>query len=412
MTNQSGRPTAVGMALESAWRTVPFVAGANLQSIGVTGTNPLRFWILNPSKGFPVKPQIEVGEDEIDGDFEIHRTILTGKDYNGDFIWKADPENLYYALLGMFGLDLQTEAQAADTTHSPAVYRHDFRPNGRRGYQPSFTIEEIFGDGTYGRLTSGCIVQKLVFTFGKVVQVQMSVYGYRQIPNNYPDANGVRTDYDFGSAPTVLPGQMGGDGSVTIQRTANPTYVDVAETLDGNGPLAFAGMTYGSAAGFANTFLQVDGAPVALDILEGTTITIERNIQKFQTGGSDFDMGATVGNAWKISGKLDVLYRNNILPLSVLKKAAVGLNFRIHGVSIGTSGQKYGLEVFLPKVNFLEGGVEIPATAMMTGGNFIARKDPFLGYSAQLSLWNTVDNSLLGGTAATNPGGLGGWNNS
>jgi hypothetical protein len=405
---QSGRGSAYGMCIETAFRGVPLTGVANPRTIGIAATNPHRFMILDPSKGFPVTPTIDVAENEIDGDYEIHRTILQAKSYMGEFAWKVDPENSYYPFLGVFGIDTQTVAQAADTTHSPTVYRHDFKPNGRRGYQPSFVSEEVFGDGTKGRLTSGCIVQKIQITFGKTVTATMSQYGHRQIPNNYLNPAGVRTDYDFGSTAGLLPNQMGGDGVKTVLATAAPVYVDVAEVADGNGPLVFAGMGFGSQ--LTTSFITVDGVPINMDLLEGQTLDIERNIQQFQTGGSEYDVGALTANAWKISGKMDILFKDNVIPLAVLKKAKVALNFKLSGSLIGTSGLPYALEVYCPNLNFLQGGVELPATAMMTGGNFQAKKDSVAGYSCMVSLWNTVDNTVLAGQASTTPGGLGGWN--
>lgn len=397
------------MCLESAWRTVPLTGAANPRTIGVTGTNPHRFMICDPGGGFPVKPVIEVADQEIDGDIELHRTIYQGNDYKGSFPFKVDPENLYYPALGIFGTDIQTTAQAADSTHSPAAFKHNFKPGK---YTPSYTVEEIFGDATYGQLTSGVLMQRLDLTLGKTVTAKLNAYGFRQMPNRYTDATGADVNYNFGSTATVIPAQMGGDGAKTLIRTATPTYIDVPEQADNNGPLTFKGITNGTQAGFATAYLIIDGAAAAVQILEGSSFHFERSLEEFMTGGSGPDMGACVANEFMCGGTLNILFQDNSIPQATLQHAKCALNIRINGALIGTSGQKYGMEIYFPWITFLDAGLTINATALLTGGQFRGKKDPTFGASCQLSLWNTVDNTNLGGTSGSSPGGLGGWSNS
>ena len=427
-TAQSGRSTAVGFCLESAWRTVPLTnASGNNYNVGIASTNPHRFMILDPSRGFPVKPQFNAAKKELDGDFEVRRNILEAKAYDGEFTMKFDSENLYFMLLGLFGKDVQTQVAFSSSGASNSVFQHVLTPNSARGYQPSFTIEEIFGDGTTGRLTSGCIVQKVVFTFGLTGTVTGSIYGYRQIPNNYPNSLNSYTDYNFTSSFAVLPTQMGGDGTKQIARTASPTYVDVAEPTVGggnlgNGPMAWGAALNGTAGGaYATNFLTIDGSGVAVEILPGSTISIERVIERFQPAGSGFDMGATAGHEWDVTGKLDILFQDNTVPLAVMRKSNLGLNFKFQGPQIGTTGFYYTTEFYIPRFNLEDGGVELPATAIMTGGTFQGKKDlsgiagvSALNSSIRMVLTNTVDNTNLAGTAGSTgaAGGLGGWNNS
>lgn len=407
---QSGRASAVGLCIESVFRQVPHTGAA----IGVAAANPHRFFVAEPGGGFPVTPIKNIGRDEITGDREIHRVILTGKDYKGKDSLKVDPENMYSFLLGVFGRDVQTLAAGGGTTGNTAAYLHQFTPGK---HLPSFTIEEIFGDGTSGRLSSGVQIQKVSLTFGDVITAAADYYGYRQIPNTYPDNNNTLTDYDFGATAGLLPYQMGGDGTITIARTAAPNYVDVPEGLDMNGPLTFADMTFGTVAGFAPTtapafagsFMTVDGVAYAISPLKGWTLDFDNAIQQFMVGGGGYDPSACVANMFEASGKIDILFTDNLIPKAALKNATVALNCAFYGQPIGTSGKRYGLEVHLPRVKFLEGQTDRPATGIITGGKFVAEKDPVTGYSVKCSLLNTVDNTSLAGRDSTTPGGLGGW---
>ncbi len=408
---KSGRATAVGMAIETTFGTPPttLISGSNY-SIGIASTNPERFFKVLPSKGFPVKPTIKAQDKELAGDFDRHRIVITDRGYLGELTWLADPENLYYALLGVFGVDAQTLVQAATSTQTPAIYSHAFQTNKNRGYMPSFTVEEVFGDHVYGRLTSGVVVQKVSITFGDVVTATMSLTGGHQVPNNYPNASLVNTDYDYGSATNVIPGQMGGNGTNTWQATSSPTFCDVAEPTDGDGPLVFANMTYGTQSGYSSSFIHVDGSAYTVDILRGMTLNLSRTISAVPVGGGGLDVYTYIAHEWMIDGKVDLLFLDNLFSRAVLAKKTVSMDFLINGPLAGTSGKNWSMEVFLPNLNFSDGGLEIPASEMLSGGNFSAKQDPTLGYAALVTMVNTYTNASLAGTAGSSPGGLGGWN--
>lgn len=412
----SGRATAVGMTIESAFGQAPLtLASGSNYNVGIAGSNPERFFKLNPCRGFPVKPEMQVGQSEIDGDFDIHRIFMTARSYQGEFAWPADPENLYYPFLGIFGVDAQT---GLDTSQSPNSYGHAFQPNKKRGYQPSFTIEEVFGGRSYGRITTGCVVQKLELTFGRTVTAQKMVLGAHQAPNNYLNASSARTNYDYGSAQNIIPSQLAGatlgNGTNTWTVTPSPTYIDVAEPQDYNGPLIFAQMGYGSQGGaFAGALLTVDGAAYGIQLLEGFTISIERKIEALLTALTDYDMATFVGDEWIISGKMNLLFTDNTIPLAVLRRATCGLNLKITGPAINAVSN-YALEAYIPNFNFQEGGVEIPDTHMIVGGTWTAKQDPAQGYSGLFTLTNTVTNAGFGGGGGSqgSAGGLGGFSTS
>lgn len=409
---QSGLPTSVGLAIESAWRTVPVtaVSGADYD-IGIAGTNPHRFMIVEPGGGFPQQPEVVTPDDEIDGDIELKRSLLVYKPYDGEFGFKADGENLLYPLYGILGKNAAEILEGTTTPQSADfAIKHVFTPNK---YAPSFTLEEGFGDKNYGRLNSGVVVQRLALDFGKVVTARMGLYAGRQIPNRYPNGSNTLTDYDFTSTYSVFPNQMGGDGTKRIRVTQNPTYVDVQEANNSNGPFCFGDMTFGSESGFAAAFLKIDDVAIpSAEILEGLSISLERDIERFMVGGSGYDVGACVGNGIRVSGNLQLLFKDNSIPLAVFKHSKLSLNFKLVGVQIGSSAEKYTLEVHLPNLKFLEGNVSVPAGAIMAGGSFRARKDPALGYSIKLTLINATNVQLLSGSAGTTgaAGGLGGHN--
>ncbi len=398
---QTGITTAIGFALEQDWRTAPITVDSGaLNKIGIVDNSPERFWTLEPGSGLPARPDIVAPDNELDGDIQVTRTILAGKTYNGSLSFKADGENLYDALLGLFGKDVQTQIQTAATGISANVFSHVFTPGV---YFPSHTCEEIFGDHTIGRVSTGVVIQSLNLTFGRILMAAMNSIPYRQIPNQYPDGSGVLTDYQFDNTARVIPVQMGGNGTKTWKRTATPTYVDVQQEQGtikyGNGPFVFAGMTYGLQAGnFAAAFMTVDDSPVSLDILEGMTLNMSRRVDATMTAGSGFDPGACTGSQWVAAGRIPILYKDTTMQLAALRHSKIALNFQIVGVHIGTGGTKnYVIDVFIPnmRISVPEGPNSVDGP-MMTGGDWVARRDPSTGYVIQVTLQNTVDNRRLG----------------
>src|ERR1051325_8775390 len=94
----SGIPSAVGMCIESTWRTAPTTGAGPAVVIGTAAVNPHRFFVVDPGGGIKGTPDLNTPRTEIDGDVELQRTILEGKMYQGEHTFKADAENLYYAL--------------------------------------------------------------------------------------------------------------------------------------------------------------------------------------------------------------------------------------------------------------------------------------------------------------------------
>lgn len=416
---QSGLPTSVGLCLESSFRVPPItlLSGSNY-AIGITGTNPHRFWVVEPGGGIEGTPTVEHPEDEIDGSIMPVRTILTGKEYNGSFTWKADPENLYYPLLGILGKDVQTILNASGSNNTAQVSNHVFTPNI---FAPSFTSEEEFGDHNYGRVSSGVVIPEFSLDFSAIVTATASFYGHRQVPNVYPASSGADTEYDFTSAGTdLIPDQMGGNGTKTWQRTASPTYVDVAQGANGNGPLVHGGITFGSVGGnFASAYLTYtanDGTVTpytGAQILPGLNIRWSRKVDSQMIFGSGFDKGAVTGSQLVCGGRISLLFSDTTILKRVMGHATWGLNFKVRGNKIGSTTQCYTLEVYLPHLTLLNVPVNIPDGPIIINSDFVATKDPSLGYHSKVTLINTVDNTSLGGGASTNgaAGGLGGWNN-
>lgn len=222
---QSGWTSAVGLAIETQWRQVPMTGAGNPRTIGIAGTNPLRFQIVEPSTGIEPVAMIE-SKGEVDGSVENMRQTLLAKTYKGQFSFPVDPETLYYWALGMLGRDVQSTIAAA-AGGNPAVYDHVMTPYLRA---PSFTIEEDLGTKVWGKLTSGVLVEGLSLDLSQMVTAKAMVCGHRHIPNSYP-VSGADTEFLFGSNASLLPQVMGGDGTYEVVSTAAPGYVDVASTL-------------------------------------------------------------------------------------------------------------------------------------------------------------------------------------
>lgn len=418
MPTQSGILSAVGLVPENVWRDVPLtvLSGTNY-GVGVTNQNPHRFCILEPGGGLPAQPEIFVGDGEVDGDVETNRTGKLSMSYGGGYSFKADAENLHYPLLGVLGRDIQTQIQTATTAITSNVYRHVFTPNKLAN---SFACEEIFGDGTYGRLSGGVLVQRVELDFGRIVMARMNLMPYRQVPNHYHNSSDVLTDYTFGSTAAVIPSQMSslGDGTNTWQRTAAPGYVDVnqeqPEEIWGTGPFVFAGWRNGTATVSGSSilagapdfttvnsaYLAIDGvAYTGVEILEGMSLWIDRKIDSSMIGGSGYDMGSCTGSGVTIGGNITLRFTDDTAYRAAIRHSRVAINFRLVGVKIGTGGTKrYQIEVFIPNCKltvpqgpFLnDGPIDISCT-------WRARKDPTLGYSLLIALQNQFDTSQVGG---------------
>ncbi len=382
---QPGWTSAVGVAIESQWRTVPLTGSSNPRTIGIAGSNPLRFQIVEPSVGIEPVAVIE-SKDEVDGSVENVRQTLLAKTYKGQFSFPVDPETLYYWALGMLGRDVQT-------TVAGGVYDHVMTPYLRA---PSFTVEEDPGTRVWGKLTSGVLVEGLSLDFGQMLTAKAICTGHRHIPNTYPLA-GVNTQYPFGSNAALLPIQMGGDGTYEVISTASPAYVDVAAVASGNGPLTWASLQYGNQTGFSAAYLTISGQPVSLELLAGSTLEMSRKLDSRQSGGSGYDAGAATGGKVKGKGKLVAIYQNMALPAAVMDFSQVGLNLLFRGPQIGASGFYYELEIYLPHIKLSRAPVGEQSDTILINSDYEVRVDPTLGHSLQIRLRNTFTNASMTG---------------
>ncbi len=389
--SQSGITSAVGMALESTWTTVPLTTSV----VGIASTNPCRFAIVESGSGMDPEVTRET-KDEIDGDVSIRRSILTAKDYKGKFTHWMDGENAYYPLLGMFGRDIQTTSTAPTSTVT-GTYKHQFRAGL---YAPSFSIEEGIGNKTYGRLSSGAVIEELTITFGPTATIEYSVTAARQMTNQYPNASGVLTQYDFTSTPSVLPNQMGGNGTITAGINPAPTYVDVLQ-----GVFVFANIGVGTKQA---SILEINGSAANITFLEGSSVTFKRTVESDMIAGSGFEPGAFTGGKFSVTGKIKGLYVDNGIPLAMLSDSQVSLNFLIKGPSIPTTPDSYSIELHVPNMRLDKAPVPLDNKAIMIDADFLGLKDPTAGYDASVFLLNTFSNATLGGTSP-GAGGLGGW---
>lgn len=410
---ETGLSSAFGLAIEDVWRSAPVtLSGGTAYNLGVAVRNPLRFCVVEPGAGVIGKSTIMTPDNEIDGDVTLSRTIKTDSTYNGQYAIKLDGENGYYPLLGMLGRDIQTQIQTVSSTIDTAMFNHSFRPFK---FAPSFTIEEIFGSGRYGRVSTGTLIQRTEITFGKVVMMTVTLIPFRQIPNQYADATGALNDYIYGQTANKIPKQLQGwvgNGTNTWSVTPAPTYVDVQQEtpqqIYGNGPFVFAGIgilpgTIGG-ANFASTIMCVNNVPITnTELLEGFTITINRTIAADMIGGSGYDPGIAVGSQVTVSGKFDLLYEDTTFQLAQLKHSKVALNFKVVGVIPGNLActTPYSLEVYLPNCRLTtNSGPTMVDGPIQVGGDYVARKDPALGYPVRIDLVNQFDNTALGGAWA------------
>jgi len=441
MTIQSGILSAFGMCPETKFRKVPLTG----DQVGIVGTNPMRFFTIEPDGGFPAKPDITVPNDEIDGSASLKRTILGAKDYDGRQSYKADAENMLIPRLGVFGKVTNltvtplleersngngnggtkaygttepgpapratgTTATTSATTGDPQpghAVKHVFTMGGNK---PSFTAEEIFGLHKYGRLSSGVIVPRLDTTLGRLIMETFTATPYRQIPNRYINNAGADTDYDWRDVDGPLPAAMQDGVENTMAKiTAVPNYVDVTPDACGDGPFVHARIVHGSETGFSNVFFKLNGVTdLDFKVPEGSTISRYFDAEAHHIMGSGYDPGATNANAFHVEGKFDVLFEDNSIILNTLAKCYFSVNFKVLGILIGGT-TRYSWEVYIPRFRFLSSETTTPARAMMTGGNFVAEVDPALGYEIKETLINTTDISTWGGEVGDNPGGLGGF---
>lgn len=403
----SGIGTAVGTAIESVWGNPPLSAAGVPRQIGNT-TNPHRFCVVQPTGGIPQKATINVPHNELDGTNMPVRSQIVEKVYQGDFSLLADSENLYNFMLALMGRDVQTILLPAVSNSGTPVIKHVMKIGARA---PSLTVEEQFNDGS-GRLATGCNVSRGEFTFGPEVTAKFTMQGRRSIPNDYLNATNVKTFYPFTATGSVIPAQMGGDGTLQLASTAVPTYVDVQQGNSGNGPFVWAGLRFGSVAAFSTAFLTIDGvaAPTAQPI-KGSTMSIDRQLTYEMLAGSEYDVGSVCSHEVTLGGKLNFLYTDATLSAKHLAHSTFGLNFSFQGIQIGTSGINYSLEVYIPSFSLINAPIQLTDKELMITCDLDAILNRAIGSLAVITLVNTFDNTTLGGTVASNPSGLGGWLN-
>ncbi|HLV80737.1 MAG TPA: hypothetical protein VKT32_10660 [Chthonomonadaceae bacterium] len=431
LTPQPGKSTAIGACIESVWGQPPLTvqSGSNYL-IGIPYSNPHRFMIVEPGNGIRGKATVTNPANEIDGTIETTRTILEDKTYRGTFDFKADPENAYVPIFCMFGSEAGATTMSSQS-NTTGVYQHAFTPY--KG-APSCTIEEIFGTSVYGRVTSGCLTESLSFTFGKnAVMAKWSLYGMHQVPNTYFQGTSnslVDQDYKYDNTGTndmahSVPGNatypcMQSDGTTRYWKcTPTPVYVDVAQTPSsqtpygpaGNGPGVFGGIVYSGTeggsvqSGFSSAFVSIDGVgQSSIGIVPGFNIDFARALDVQMIAGGQFDIGACVSKAFTCKGKMQFIYQDQSLPLAAFRHSTFSICFRVLGPQVGTTGYFYWMEFYLPNVKFDDPGPNVPDGMIYTGGTFVARQDPTLGYTAKVTLQNTV----IAGQIAGGSGGIGG----
>jgi hypothetical protein len=388
---QSGWTSAVGLAIESQWLNVPLTGSGNPYTIGIAGSNPLRFQIIEPSMGIEPVAMLD-NKDEVDGSIEDVRQTLLAKTYKGQFSFPVDAETLYYWAIGMLGRDVQTTV-AASGGGNPAVYDHAMSPYL---HAPSFTVEEDLGTRMFGKLTSGAIVEGLSLDFGQMLTAKGMLTGHRHIPNTYP-LSGVNTEFVFGSNVGLLPTQMGGSGTTQVISTASPSYVDVAAAASGNGPLTWASLNYGNQTGFTSAYMLVKGQPVTIELLAGSTLEMSRKLDSRQSGGSGYDPGSATGGKLKGKGKLVAIYSNMMLPAAAMDFSQIGLDLLFRGPQIGTTGYYYELEVYLPHMKLVRAPVGEQNDTILINSDYVVRMDTTGAHGIQLRLRNTFNNASMAG---------------
>lgn len=405
-TPQAGKVSAVILYPEATQATVPYSASGTPRSIG-NSTSVGRAMKVNPSNGIQAAVVAEA-PSEIDGNIQPMRHFLTGKTYTGAFEGIVDPQELHYLATGVFGRDVQSVLQAVDTTHTTAAYRHVFKPTRKT---VTFTTEEIFGDATYARLTSGVAVSSLRLNFnGGMIGYSANLIGSRQTPNTYPNASDVLTSYDFGSSSAVLPIAMGGNGTITVQRTASPSYPSVAQGNQGNGALAWAGLRYGSQSGFDDAYIQINGTDFTNAKLTASGyVEIVRNLHAQMVGGSGFDQDLLATTEVTTRGQIQLTYETNEVISAMLGHSTLALNIKFKGELIGDSGQYYAMELYLPTCKINSAPLALTNDLMMITVEFDAIYNSSLSGSMSLTLDNTLDVSSLAGQTGSFTGALGGW---
>ena len=240
---------------------------------------------------------------------------------------------------------------------------------------------------------------------GKILTGKLDGMPHRQIPNTYPNAADVDTDYEFTTVASAYPVQMGAAAGDLLKLTTNPTYVDVANIGSGNGPFVWAGMKFGTVAAHAANFILINDVPVSVDFLEGLAFDLTRTIESDMIGGSGYDQGAVTGNEFMVRGSgLNLLFRNTTFVLATLKKAKIALNMLFKGLQIGTTGQFYSMETHVPKARLTDTGLLIESKKMVTGGALVAELDKTVGYSIKITTTDTFDMTNLGGAAGATCG--------
>jgi len=392
----AGSVSAIGITPESTYLTVPVTS----TQIGVATTNPARFGNVLPGGGIIPTPKTQK-PSVIDANYVPTQHFHLANEYKGGFSGFIDPEVMYYPMRAHFGRAVQTTAQAATTLLS-AAYKHVFTPVRKTA---TCVIEEKFEDGDYGRVTAGCVFDRMSFTLGDVLGYEFGVTGHAQVPNTY-DSAGVKTDYDFTSSAANLPSRMGGASTKT---TTSPSFVDIAQGNQGNGALAFAGQAYGAESGFGATILTINGSSFTNHkFLEGSKIDSVRTLVSNPVGGSGRDPEALVCTQGMVTGTLNFTFEASDLVLAALGHKKLAVNVKYIGSQIGTSGIYYAIEFYIPNARVNSAPVRVSDTMLMVSLEFDAIYDASAGQDFKVSIWNSLTAAALGDVAGTYSGSMGG----
>jgi hypothetical protein len=339
--------------------------------------------------------------EQIDGSNSRLQHYMTAKTYQGQFGGIFDPPALRHFLRNHFGRDVQATAQVLTTTKI-AAYSHALYPTRKTN---TLSIEEGIGDGSIGRLTSGCVVTNLEITLGEILTYMATITGHAQIPNAYA-VSSVDTDFTFTSSAANLPVRM---GSASTKVTTTPTFVDTAQGNQGNGGLVFAGNAFGAESGFSATYLTINGSSFTdFEWLAGSKIVSNRALESAQYGGTGYDSTPMTSNGAGVSGTLNFTYKAADLLNAALAHKTLAINLKFVGSLMGTSTIYSAVEFHIPRAKVNAMPLNIGMGMMQATIDFDAIYDSTAGYEFKLTTYDTTDCSAWGDATGTYSGNLGG----
>lgn len=351
----TGGGSAVGLAREATWGTVPTTGSHPNKAFG----NPAHF-MLTKEETFAPKVNADPQMDDLDNNREIGRVIPHGDTCDGSLRLNVGPDSIGYFFTMLFGTPSTSTVLSSSGAYE-AAYQHIWYPgvNTGRGHWPAPHSIESRLDNYRSKIISGALIRQGAF----------------EIPNNAAmmlaaDFLAKNVQIVQGADTSGVDDASGDDKPCIV--TASPTMIDEDpwhfKLIKAYPQLAAADAESITSLAFNLAFPDLHGV---------------------FTGGSGKKIGTYGVDKFQASGRVTMLFEDE----TIFYKIKDGEYFKIEATLEGSviqGAQKNSLKVEFFSVMCPEPGLINKVGDLEYDFPFTCRKDPSEGKSCQITLINTV----------------------